>query len=122
QKQGFVAAESVRFAALDRALSPTFCHSDDAVRHAHEQAGKRDGWSFGLVLTSSRLAHSVTSLPVAAHDLKFPHERVFPRGQLPSGYSVQGLYLCAPARQPEELPRSEVFRSFIAPSVLAAAL
>lgn len=122
QKQGFVAAESVRFAALDRALSPAFCHSDDAVRHAHEQAGKRDGWSFGLVLTSSRLAHSVTSLPVAAHDLKFPHERVFLRGQLPTGYSVQGLYLCAPARQPQELPRSEVFRSFIAPSVLAAAL
>ncbi|MCU1763807.1 DUF4329 domain-containing protein [Pseudomonas sp. 14P_8.1_Bac3] len=122
QKQGFLAAESVRFAEADRALSPAFCHMDDAVRYAHEQAGKREQWAFGFVLTSSRLAHSITSLPVIADDLKFPYERVFLRGQLPTGYSVRGIYLCAPARQPDELPRSEVFRSFVPPSVLAAAL
>ncbi|WP_191636180.1 DUF4329 domain-containing protein [Pseudomonas fluorescens] len=122
QRLGYQAPESVRFATADRALSPAFCHMDDAVRYAHEHAGKRDQWTFGFILASSRLAHWVTSLPVTGDDLKFSFERVFLRGQLPTGYAVQGLYLCAPARQPEELPRNEVYRSFIPPSVLQVAL
>ena len=122
QAQGYLAPQSVRFATADRALSPAFCHSDDAVRHAHQHAGERGQWAFGLVLKSSRPGHSVTSLPVTADDLKFPHGRIFQSGQLPTGYSVQGLYLCAPARQPDELPSNEVFRSFVPPSVLVAAL
>ncbi|MGY2260805.1 hypothetical protein [Pseudomonas sp. SDO55104_S430] len=121
-KNGYQAPESVRFATADRALSPAFCHMDDAVRHAHGRAGKREHWSFGLVLTSQRLGHAVTSLPVTADDLRFPSERIFPRGQLPTGYQVQGIYLCAPARQPDELPSSEVYRSFIPPTVLLKAL
>jgi hypothetical protein len=94
---------------------------DDAVRHAHEHAGTRERWTFGFILMSSRLAHSVTSLPVIGDDLKFSFERVFPRGQLPTGYAVQGLYLCAPDRQPEELPSDPVSRSFIPPTVLREA-
>jgi hypothetical protein len=118
---GYTVSEPVRVATADQALSPAFCQADDAVRHAHAQAGAREHWRFGFVLTSARLAHSVVSLPVSADDGKFPYERVFLRGQLPTGYSMQGLYLCAPARQPEELPQSPVYRNFIPPSVLSAA-
>lgn len=121
-KHGYQSPASVRFASADRSLSPAFCHADDAVRHVHEQAGEREHWRFGLVLVSSRLGHAVASLPVVADDLKFPHARVFQGGRLPSGYSVRGICLYAPARQPDELPRTEVFRSFIPPTVLAAAL
>jgi hypothetical protein len=122
QRFGYLAPESVQFAVTDRALSPAFCHMDDAVRYAHEHAGNREQWTFGFILTSSRFAHSVTSLPVNGDDLSFAFDRVFLRGQLPTGYTVHGLYLCAPARQPEELPRDEVYRSFIPPSVLQVAL
>ncbi|EJN26719.1 hypothetical protein PMI35_03783 [Pseudomonas sp. GM78] len=119
---GYSSPETARFALVDRTLSPTFEHMDDAVHYAHERAGRREHMSYGLILKSSRRGHFVTSLPVVADELKFAFDRVFPNGVLPTGYTVQGLYVCAPARQPDELPSHDVYYSFVPPSVLATAL
>ena len=119
---GYSSPEAVRYAMLDRTMSPAFEDMDDAVRYAHKRAGKREKLTYGFILKSSRRGHFVTSLPVVADELKFPFDRVFPDGVLPTGYAVQGLYLCAPARQPDELPSHDVYYSFFPPSVLATAL
>ncbi len=120
-RNGFTAPQSVAYATADRALGPVFNHADDAARHAHEQAGERSELMFGFLLKSAK-GQWAASMPVNAEGLLFPLSRVFLRGQLPVGFTVAGLYLCAPARQPQELIADPIYRNFIPPTVLGAAL
>ncbi|WP_032803233.1 hypothetical protein [Pseudomonas synxantha] len=94
----FTAPQSVAYAAADRAMGPVFDHADDAARHAHEQAGERSELMlmFGFLLKSAK-GQWAASMPVNAEGLLFPLSRVFLRGQVPVGFTVAGLYLCAPA-------------------------
>ena len=118
---GFFAPQRVVYATADRAMGPVFDHADDAARHAHEQAGERSELTYGFILKSAK-GQWVASLPVNAEGLLFPLSRVFLRGQLPVGFTVAALYLCAPAQQPQELIADPIYRSFIPPTVLGAAL
>ncbi|UII72141.1 DUF4329 domain-containing protein [Pseudomonas sp. HN11] len=118
---GFTVPESSTHASADRACSPVFHHVDDVARFVHELAGERDELTFGVLLKSTN-ERWMACLPVKGEDLQFPLSRVFLSGQLPLGWTLQGLYLCAPARQPDELITSPVYRSFIPPSVLRAVL
>ncbi|TFY89966.1 DUF4329 domain-containing protein [Pseudomonas nabeulensis] len=118
---GFSAPERSLHVQADRACSPVFSHIDDVARYVHGQAGERLELTFGFLLKSSNKKW-MASLPVSGEDLKFSLSKTFSRGQLPLGWTVQGMYLCAPAHQPEELGASEVYRSFIPPGVLRAAL
>lgn len=118
---GFSAPQRVVYATADRAMGPVFDHAEDAARHAHEQAGDRSELTFGFILKSAK-GQWVASMPVNAEGLLFPLSRVFLRGQLPVGFTVAALYLCALAQQPDELIADPIYRSFIPPTVLGAAL
>lgn len=118
---GFISQQQSLFAVTDRTMGPAFLHIDDVARYAHQLAGARSELAFGFILKSSK-NHWLATLPVNSPDTQFPLDRVFVRGQLPLGYSLQGLYLWAPDRQPAELAQRPVYRAFIAPSVLSAAL
>lgn len=118
---GFTAPEDGLHAIANRALSPVFSHIDDVARFAHHQAGARTELRYGYILKSAN-DHWIASLPVKVHNLRLSPDQVFFRGQLPTGWTIQGLYLCAPTRQPDELTVSPVYRSFIPPRLLSAAI
>ena len=118
---GFTAPEDGLHAIANRALSPVFSHIDDVARFAHHQAGARTELRYGYILKSAN-DHWIASLPVKVHNLRLSPDQVFFRGQLPTGWTIQGLYLCAPTRQPDELTASPVYRSFIPPRLLSAAI
>lgn len=117
----YLLPEKSPYASADRACGPVFSHIDDVARYAHEQAGDRSALTFGYIVKAAN-GQWMATLPVNGEDLRFPKSRVWPRGQLPTGCSVQGLYVCAPARQPDELSASPIYRSFVNPSLLLAAL
>ena len=118
---GYVAPEENNYALADRACGPVFSHIDDVARHLHGQAGDRSALTFGFIVKAAN-GHWMATLPVNGQDLQFPKARVWLRGQLPLGCSVQGLYVYAPARQPNELGASPIYRSFVNPTLLLAAL
>lgn len=118
---GFVAPHRGNFATADRALSPVFRHIDDVGRYVHELAGDRSELMFGFIIKAGN-GHWMASLPVWSDGLQFPASRVWPRGQLPPGCSLQGLYVHAPALQPPELGASPVYAAFVNPSLLRGAL
>jgi hypothetical protein len=119
---GYIAPEEVLHAVADRALSPVFKHADDAARHAHAYAEQRARLSFGLILKSSDNGHFVACAPIKGDDLQFRLDRAFMRGQLPTGYSLQGLYLRLPQQAAPELPQGEGYAQLPAPAVLLEAL
>lgn len=118
---GFTAPEDGLHAIANRALSPVFSHIDDVAGFAHHQAGARTELRYGYILKSAN-DHWIASLPVKVHNLRLSPDQVFFQGQLPTGWTIQGLYLCAPTRQPDELTASPVYRSFIPPRLLSAAI
>lgn len=119
--RGFTAPDRFIHASADRALGPVFSHIDDAARDAHERAGERDRLTYGFIFKLAN-GHWMASLPVDGEDRRFPYDRVVLGGRLPVGCTIAALYLCAPARQPEELRVSAVYHAFIPPSLLRAAL
>jgi len=118
----YVAPQAAVHAVADRQLGPVFKHADDAARHGHQYAQGRADLSFGVILKSSDNGHFVACAPVKGDDLGFALDRAFLRGQLPSGYSLQGLYLRLPQRAAPELPQAEGYAQLMAPAVVLAAL
>lgn len=118
----YVAPQAAVHAVADRQLSPVFKHADDAARHAHHYTLERTRLSFGVMLKSSDNGHFVACAPVNGDDLKFALDRAFLRGQLPIGYSLQGLYLRLPQHAAPELPQAEGYAQLMAPAVVLAAL
>lgn len=90
--------------------SPMFAQESAAARFAHEQAGEREVPGFGFILHNERLGTYHSTLPVAVQDSALAYDRVFPEGQLPSGYIISSVYLCA-ARH-EKGAGDEEFGSF----------
>lgn len=118
----YIAPEDILHAVADRALSPVFKHADDAARHGHQYAEQRARLSFGLILRSSDNGHFVACAPIKGDDLQFRLDRAFLRGQLPTGYSLQGLYLRLPQQAAPELPQGEGYAQLPAPAVVLEAL
>ncbi|MGY2191441.1 hypothetical protein [Pseudomonas pergaminensis] len=119
--RGFITPGRFIRATADRALGPVFSHIDDAARDAHEHAGERDHLTYGFIFKMAN-GHCMASRPVDGEDRRFPYDRVLLGGRLPVGCTIAALYLCAPARQPQELGASTVYHAFIPPSLLRAAL
>lgn len=84
----------IRGASADPAFSALFTQADDAVRSVHAQPGMRDWLTFGYVLKSTKKEHYRVTLPLQRQDYA-RLEQVFPHGQLPQGYAIEGVYLCA---------------------------
>ncbi len=118
----YIAPEEILHAVADRALSPVFKHADDAARHGHAYAEQRARLSVGLILRSSDNGHFVACAPIKGDDLQFRFDRAFLRGQLPTGYSLQGLYLRLPQQAAPELPQGEGYAQLPAPAVVLEAL
>lgn len=120
--QDYQRPESLAHAVADRALSPVFKHADDAAGYGHEVPLARGELTFGVILKSSDNGHFVASAPAKGDDLGFSLDRVFPRGHLPTGYSLQGLYLRLPnAADSQFLPEPD-YAQVAAPNVVLAAL
>ncbi|WP_455825891.1 hypothetical protein [Pseudomonas graminis] len=118
----YVPPEAVVHAVADRALGPVFKHADDAARDGHQSILERAQLSYGLILKSSDNGHFVACAPVKGDDLKFSLDRVFLRGQLPIGYTLQGLYLRLPQQAAAQLPQGEGYAQLPAPAVVLQAL
>lgn len=110
----------IRGAVADPAFSPIFTQADDAVRSVHPAPGLRARLSFGYLLKSTRKDHYRVTLALQRQDYS-RLEQVFPYGQLPQGYAVEGLYVCAPD---ETIARADdaMGRSFVAPQHIADGL
>lgn len=101
-------------ASSEPRYSPMFAQESDAARFAHEQAGERAAPGFGFILHNERLGTYHSTLPVAVQDSALAYDRVFPEGQLPSGYIVSSVYLCA-ARQEKDAGDDEFGSFFFSP-------
>ncbi len=119
---GYIAPQDILHAVADRALSPVFKQADDAARHGHQYPRARARLSFGLILGASDNAHFVACAPVRGDDLQLRLDRAFLRGQLPTGYSLQGLYLRLPQQAAPQLPQGEGYAQLPAPAVMLEAL
>lgn len=84
----------IRGVSADPAFSPLYTQADDAVRSLRLQSGLRDWLTFGYLLKSTKKEHYRVTLPLQRQDYT-RLEQVFPHGQLPQGYAIEGLYLCA---------------------------
>ncbi|OYQ18364.1 hypothetical protein B7L09_14265 [Pseudomonas mandelii] len=117
---GIISTDVHRFAIAEPALSPVFTQMDDALRHVHRTVGARASLMFGFVLKALNGDRYVTTLPIDGRQGHLTVERVFPKGLLPSGYRVEGIYLC-PSTRPGRLPR-DIAHSFISPRDLSYGL
>ncbi|MFB3304853.1 DUF4329 domain-containing protein [Pseudomonas sp. AMR01] len=114
-------------ATVDPACSPLHTRADDAARHAHEHAGRRDEAQFGYVLQSTGNGHFVATLPVTDGGSDLSHRRVFADAGFPYRYQMAGLYLCGlqwgdiqPAGQIISL--DSIYRGLISPTRLIQAM
>jgi hypothetical protein len=101
-------------ASSEPRYSPMFAQESAAARFAHEQAGERAVPGFGFILHNERLGAYHSTLPVAVRDSALAYDNVFPEGQLPSGYIVSSVYLCA-ARQENDTDDDEFGSYFFSP-------
>lgn len=109
-------------------LSPIFAQSEDAVRHAHEQMGTRQGSQFGVLLRSIHSEEYVVTLPVTGE--VFSLERLFAldgqTGQydLPAGFKLLGGYVGVPSSidLKGHVADKRVYEGFVSPRELARAL
>lgn len=114
------AALLIRASLADPACSPIFTRPYDAVRHAQQGYTVGAQPAFGFLLKALNKAQYMVTLPlVRAHyaDLK----QVFPNGQLPQGYALEGLYLCASNEAIAE-PGDDMVYSFQGPQAIANGL
>ncbi|CRM62232.1 DUF4329 domain-containing protein [Pseudomonas sp. 58 R 3] len=84
----------IRQVLFDSACGPIFTRAFDAVRYAQRMAKSQTDVSFGYVLKTVKKSLYMTTLPLVRE--KFDDfRRVFINGQLPQGYVLEGMYLCA---------------------------
>lgn len=84
----------IRGSLADPAFSPVFTQADDAVSSVLPPSDAREWLTFGYLLKSTRKEHYRVTLPLQRQDFS-RLEQVFPYAQLPQGYAIVGLYLCA---------------------------
>ncbi|KMT55864.1 DUF4329 domain-containing protein [Pseudomonas fildesensis] len=84
----------IRGAQADPEFSPIFTQADDAVRSVLPEPGLREGLAFGYLFKSTKKQHYMVTLPLQRQSYA-RFEQVFPYAQLPQGYAIEGVYLCA---------------------------
>ena len=78
----------------DAPCSPIFTQACDAVRYAQRLSSPQAQVQFGYVLKSVKRNAYMTTVPLVRADYS-DFKQVFVEGQLPQGYALDGLYLCA---------------------------
>lgn len=99
---------------VDVPFSPVFVQLADALRWVHAHNDLRPILSYGVVLKSRHAEQYVASLTTQVDEMPLSLEQLLVYGVPPTGFEVQGLYLCPP-EQPEILPDNPVYRNFVAP-------
>lgn len=84
----------IRQVLFDSPCGPIFTRAFDAVRYAQRMAKPQTDLSFGYVLKSVKKSLYMTTLPLVRERFD-DFNRVFINGQLPQGYVLDGMYLCA---------------------------
>lgn len=110
----------IRQVLFDSPCGPIFTRAFDAVRYAQRMAKPQTDLSFGYVLKSVKKSLYMTTLPLVRERFD-DFNRVFINGQLPQGYVLDGMYLCAStvAIAPA---RDEMAHSFFPPQEIGKAL
>ena len=101
----------------DAPCSPLFTQAYDAVRYAQLRSSPQAQVQFGYVLKSVKKTLYMTTLPLVRADYS-DFRQVFLDGQLPQGYTLAALYLCA-STQAVAPTRDSMATSFFAPGALA---
>lgn len=110
----------VRDAEADSPCGPIFTRALDAVRHVYRNWNAQAQVAVGYVLKAFGKELYMTTLPLVRDrydDLK----PVFVKGQLPQGYVLAGLYLCA-STETIAAADDEMAQHFFAPPAISKAL
>lgn len=110
----------VRQVAADSPCSPIFTRALDAVRHVQLAWKPQAQVAFGYVLKAFGRDLYMATLPLVRAQFS-ALAAVFAGGQLPQGYLMHGLYLCA-STEPIAPAKDEMARSFFSPVTIAKAL
>ena len=110
----------IRAVFMDAPCSPIFTRAADAVRYAQRLWSPQADVAFGYVLKSMKKPFYKTTLALVRGDFA-DFKQVFINGQLPQGYVLDGLYLCA-STVAIAGPQDEMAHSFFAPQYIAKAL
>ncbi|MFL1549946.1 DUF4329 domain-containing protein [Pseudomonas sp. D47] len=113
-------AGDIRQVFFDSPCGPIFTRALDAVRYAQRAWKPHTDVAFGYVLKSVNKPLYMTTLALVRDNLA-DFEQVFVDGQLPQGYVLDGLYLCA-STVAIASAEDEMARSFLPPQYLAKAL
>ncbi|WP_219266602.1 DUF4329 domain-containing protein [Pseudomonas sp. Xaverov 259] len=110
----------IRQVLFDSPCGPIFTRALDAVRYAQRMAKPQADVSFGYVLKAVKQSLYMTTLPLVREEFD-DFRRVFINGQLPQGYVLDGMYLCA--SNVAIAPASDgLSQSFFAPQYIGKAL
>lgn len=115
---------TVYTAKIQPAFSPVFTQSLDAMRHAHERMGARDGRQFGVILKSLHDDEYIATEPTMANGKSILLSGLFalPTGaktySLPAGFAYYAVYIATPKEPAAQVPGG-VCADFIAPKDLA---
>lgn len=110
----------IRQVFLDPPCSPIFTRAFDAVRYAQRLSQPQADLAFGYVLKSLNKPLYMTTLALVRDNFA-DFKQIFVDGQLPQGYVLDGLYLCA-STEAIALTSDEMAQSFFAPQHIAKAL
>lgn len=110
----------IRATPADAPCSPIFTRAFDAVRHVHLLYKPSAQLAFGYVLKAIKQPLYMATLPLV-RDSYAKLAQVFVDGQLPEGYRIEGLYLCARDEAISE-PGDDMVYSFFRPQEFANAL
>lgn len=105
-----VAPLMIRNALADPAFSPLFANEKDAIRYVHERCRHSENLQFGYLFKSKKTARYMASLPMVRQSYR-DFWQVFPNGQFPQDYGLEGFYLCASnvAQAPADDPLRQAF-------------
>ncbi len=105
----------------DTGLSPLFSQAADAARYLGRLNLRRGEMTVGFILKAAHYEHYQATLPLPVHEsAALALSQVFVEGQLPQGYAVNGVYLCAGADV--QTSASDLARHFFWPQDLALGL
>jgi hypothetical protein len=111
---------AVRQVAADTPCSPIFTRALDAVRHVQLGWKPQAQVAFGYVLKASGRELYMATLPLVRENFD-ALRAVFVDGQLPQGYLMYGLYLCA-STETIAPASDEMARHFFTPVTIVKAL
>ena len=110
----------IRQVFADAPCGPIFTQAYDAVRYAQRHCAPQTDVAFGYVLKSVNKPLYMTTLALVRENLA-DFKQVFLDGQLPQGYVLDGLYLCASTAAVASAD-DEMAYSFFPPHYIAKAL